>query len=104
MFVMTSPAEMQSITMLEAMASGLPIAAVHAGALPELCQDGKNGRLFNTDDASELSNLMLEMLADPKRLKTMATVSRQIAVSHSFDKTQKAFTSLYEELLSQSEV
>lgn len=40
--VMPSPAELQSIATLEAMASGQPIVAVDAGALRELCQDGVN--------------------------------------------------------------
>ncbi|OYW86463.1 hypothetical protein B7Z17_00320, partial [Candidatus Saccharibacteria bacterium 32-49-10] len=44
-FCMPSPAELQSIATLEAMSSGQPVVAVDAGALKELCQDGRNGYL-----------------------------------------------------------
>ena len=37
---MTSAVELQSISTLEAIASGLPVVAAHARALPELVADG----------------------------------------------------------------
>lgn len=42
-FVMPSPVELQSIATLEAMASGLPIVAADAMALPELVKGGRTG-------------------------------------------------------------
>jgi len=43
---MPCPNELQSIATLEAMASGLPVVAANAVALPELIEDGRNGVLF----------------------------------------------------------
>jgi len=42
LFVIAGIAELQSIVTMEAMASGLPVVAVNAMALPELVHDGEN--------------------------------------------------------------
>ena len=44
-FAIASEAELQSLVTMEAMASGLPVVAVNAGALPELVHAGENGFL-----------------------------------------------------------
>ena len=63
-YTIASPAELQCITALEAMASGVPIVAVNAGALPELCQDGCNGYLFSLDDDQEAAEKIISLLDD----------------------------------------
>jgi glycosyltransferase involved in cell wall biosynthesis len=50
LFAMPSIAELQSIATMEAMASGRPIVAADAMALPHLVHDGDNGYLFPPDD------------------------------------------------------
>ena len=44
-FAIASEAELQSLVTMEAMASGLPVVAVNAGALGELVHPGENGFL-----------------------------------------------------------
>jgi 1,2-diacylglycerol 3-alpha-glucosyltransferase len=57
-FSIMSPFEGQSIVTLQAVASGLPIIAANAGALPEFVMDGKNGFLVGTYDAKTLADRM----------------------------------------------
>lgn len=97
-FAISSPAELQSIATLEAMASGLPIAAAKAGALPELCSNGENGLLFETDNATSLAAALTTLAADPALRQRMGAASRKAALGHALDKTINQFESLYAEV------
>jgi glycosyltransferase involved in cell wall biosynthesis len=58
-------AELQGIAVMEAMATGLPVLAANAVALPELVENGENGFLFELDP-EDLAARMLQMLASPR--------------------------------------
>jgi len=98
-FAMPSPAELQSIATLEAMASGLPIVAVNVGALYELCQDEKNGYLFGLDDAHEMAEKLQKLLNDSTLRKKMAGQSLAIAKTHELSHTIDQFVKLYQHVL-----
>ncbi len=82
MFLMASPAELQSIVILEAMATGLPIVSVDVAALKELCQDGVNGYLFKRDDYQELAVKTLAILENPQRQQDFGKASLKIIGDH----------------------
>lgn len=94
-FAITSPAELQSVVTLEAAASGLPIVASRAGALPELVRDGENGRLVGRDDPRALADALVEILADSARRKRMGDASRRLAEQHDFDKSVDEYEAVY---------
>jgi glycosyltransferase involved in cell wall biosynthesis len=70
-FVMPSYYETFGISVIEAMAHGLPVVATRAGALPELIQDGINGFTVETGNPSALASAMQKILDDPQRALTM---------------------------------
>ncbi len=82
MFALASPAELQSIVMLEAMATGLPIVSVDVAALKELCHDGENGYLFARDDFKGLAKHIIALLGDPRRRAAFGQASQQIVREH----------------------
>jgi len=99
-FGMPSPAELQSIAMLEAMASGKPVVAVDAGALKELCQDGRNGFLCPKDDPEAIAAAISKLLEDDKLCSKMSQESLKIAETHDLKHTIKRFEDIYTELIS----
>jgi glycosyltransferase involved in cell wall biosynthesis len=96
LFVISSPAELQSIVTLEAMASGLPIIATDVAALKELCHDGKNGFLFPENDVPSLAAKMITILTDnilAARLgkESMRIVSESHTTQVTFDEYNRVY-------------
>lgn len=98
-FAMPSPAELQSIACLEAMASGQPIVAVDAGALRELCQDQRNGYLCEQDDEVMIADGLLAIIADPNLRAAMSRESLAIAHTHDLRTTLERFETIYGSLV-----
>ena len=61
-FAIPSIAELQSIATMEAMASGLPVVAANAMALPHLVHNGKNGYLFEPANVDDLAAKLTKVL------------------------------------------
>ena len=96
LFAMPSIAELQSIATMEAMASGRPIVAADAMALPHLVHDGDNGYLFPPDDVKAFADRLLKVLtADQKELDRLSENSLHLIKSHDIDRTISIFESLY---------
>ncbi len=95
-FAMPSIAELQSIATMEAMASGRPVVAADAMALPHLVHDGDNGYLFPPDDVKAFADRLLKILtADQKELDRLSENSLHLIQSHDIDRTIGIFESLY---------
>lgn len=100
-FAMPSPAELQSIATLEAMASGKPVVAVDAGALGELCQDGRNGILCEKDNIDEFAAGLKRLLENDKLNARYAKESLAIAKTHDIEHTLDKFEEIYEAVIRQ---
>lgn len=95
-FAMPSIAELQSIATLEAMASGLPVVAARAMALPHLVHDGENGYLFVPGDVDDLADKLTTVLtAGPEELERLKRTSLAYTASHDIERTLSTFESLY---------
>ena len=95
-FAMPSIAELQSIATLEAMASGLPIVAANAMALPHLVHHKQNGYLFEPGDIDELAHRLDQVLRmSPTKLEKMKRESLKIVEAHDINRTLDTFEALY---------
>lgn len=98
-YCMPSPAELQSIATLEAMASGQPIVAVDAGALRELCQDGRNGFLCTQDDVDAIAEGLTILVSDAEKREKMGKESSAIALTHDLETTLNRFEEIYRKII-----
>ena len=95
-FAMPSIAELQSISTMEAMATGLPIVAANAMALPHLVHDGENGFLFEPGNVDELAEKLTRVLTMPEdELLKFKNESLKLIEAHDIQRTLDTFESLY---------
>ena len=75
-FVLPSLAEGISNTILEAMATALPVVATRVGGNIELVDDGRTGALVPPDDVEALAQALVRMAADPAHATALGRAGR----------------------------
>ena len=102
LFVIAGIAELQSIVTMEAMASGLPVVAVNAMALPELVHDGENGYLFSDGDSQMIAEKVIAILTNQPMREEMSQKSLEIIKNHDINKIVEKYESIYGEVVGRS--
>ncbi|MBB6145178.1 N-acetyl-alpha-D-glucosaminyl L-malate synthase BshA [Silvibacterium bohemicum] len=79
--LMLMPSEMESfgLVALEAMACKVPTIATRVGGVPELIDDGLNGRLFPVGDIAGMADATIDLLSDDRKHEQFAVAGRQTA-------------------------
>jgi glycosyltransferase involved in cell wall biosynthesis len=98
--VNTSDREGLPISLLEAMAEGVPVVAVDAGGNGEIVKTGKTGILVKTGDINGIANGICQILENPDLGKQLGlTGQARVSEFYSLDKTTKMWEKLYKDVL-----
>lgn len=76
LLALSSRNEGTPVSLLEAMAAGVPVVAAAVGGVPDLVQDRVTGRLTPAGDAGALASAMAEVLADRRAAAAYAAAAR----------------------------
>jgi sugar transferase (PEP-CTERM/EpsH1 system associated) len=96
-FVLPSLAEGISNTILEAMASGLPVIATRVGGNPELVVEGRTGWLVPPSDAESLADAMVASASDPSGARVAGRAGRaEVERKYSLEAMVSAYQNAYD--------
>jgi glycosyltransferase involved in cell wall biosynthesis len=95
-FVLSSTTEGISLTLLEAMATGLPVVATNVGGNPEVVIDGETGYLVPSQNPDEMARKLLLLINDEKLRcqmgeKGRARVIAQFSIKESASKYEELY-------------
>ena len=82
MFILPSRSEGISLTILEAMASGLPVVATEVGGNPEVIEAGRSGLLVPAGDPAALARAVLHLAANSEEAQRMGHAARHRVEKH----------------------
>lgn len=103
-FVLPSLAEGISNTILEAMATGLPVIATDVGGNAELVESGRTGDLVPAADVEALAQRILVYARDPERGRAFGQAGRtRVERQFSLETMVRRYQDLYDQMLRDAE-
>jgi len=102
-FVLTSLSEAASLTLLEAMAAGLPVVVTNVGGNPEIVRNHIDGLLVPRHNDSALADALQTLLQGPKRAAAMgASGQERVHEKYDLNRTISRYCQLYQQLASET--
>lgn len=99
-FLLTSISEGIPLTVIEAMAAGLPVVGTAVGGMAEVVVDGETGFLVPSGNDAELAGRVVRLAAAPELGEQMGRAGRIRAQAQFSEATMHArYQALYEEML-----
>ncbi|HKW13162.1 MAG TPA: glycosyltransferase [Candidatus Krumholzibacteria bacterium] len=88
------------LSLLEAMACGIPVIATRVGSVPEVVADGETGLLVEPGSAGELAAAIDATLQDPAAaLRRAEFARRRVEAYYSVDRTVSGYRRLFDEMI-----
>lgn len=99
LFCLPSLAEGTPVSLLEAMACGLPVVASRVGGIPEVVTEGEHGYLVPPSDTEALATALARYVADPDLARRHGDAARRrIEQRFGMDAMLSAYLGLYDRL------
>jgi len=101
-FLNASFVDNQPLSVLEAMASGMPVVTTPIGDIPNMVQDGESGTLVPAGDPSAMAKAATLLLEQPERAALMARRAQESLMQYDWSNVGPAWADTYRRLASAS--
>jgi 1,2-diacylglycerol 3-alpha-glucosyltransferase len=98
-FITASQSENMPISIIEAMACGLPVVAVRARGIPDIVHHNENGLLAPPDRPELLARAIVKIFSSPEDLQKKGNASRKLAEQYSKKNIAQSMVELYEAVI-----
>lgn len=97
--LVTSTSEIQPMTILQAMAVGLPVVGARAGGVPECIIDGDTGYLVEPKDKNGYVEKLLFLLNDQLLRENFGVAARKVVLNYSPEYIARQFEEVYKKAI-----
>jgi L-malate glycosyltransferase len=97
-FINTTTADNTPVTVIEAMALGLPVVSTNVGGVPYLISTNVNGLLVDSGDSDAMANQIAWLIRNPSRASELAIRARQHVESFAWDSVKLKWFALLDEI------
>jgi len=101
-FVTASVTEVHPLSVIEAMATGLPILGIASPGVSDMVEDGTTGLIADGQDLLLYTALMVRLVAETDLRQRMGEEARKAASAYSIERTSQLLQEKYEELIETS--
>jgi 1,2-diacylglycerol 3-alpha-glucosyltransferase len=102
-FLTASTTEIHPLSVLEALASGLPVVGVDAGGVGDIIQHGETG-LLSQNDVTEITQNLIKLIDNRDLLVSLGRNAETAAQQFDIKRTHKLLLETYQELIEQKRV
>jgi 1,2-diacylglycerol 3-alpha-glucosyltransferase len=101
-FVTASVTEVHPLTVIEAMASGLPVLGIDSPGIGDTINDSLTGYLVPDQDLAGFTAKMVRLAVDHAARKAMGVQARNEAQNYSIENTSRVMEQYYEQVVNQA--
>jgi glycosyltransferase involved in cell wall biosynthesis len=94
-----SLADNMPISILEALASGVPVVSTNVGGVPFVVEDGKTALLVPPGDHEAMAQACLRLLADPALAEKQIQAGQELAREFAWNRVRGKLFAVYSEAL-----
>lgn len=99
-FLNTTTIDNTPVSVIEAMASGLPVVSTKVGGVPWLVRDGDNGLLVQSNDSDAMAKAVLQLIENPELRTNIALRAKAQAAAMDYEQVIPRWSSLFHEISS----
>jgi glycosyltransferase involved in cell wall biosynthesis len=98
-FAFPTRGDCSPLAIMEAMASGLPVISTKIGAIPEMLDFGKCGKLIDIDSVEQLTDALMKLSGNANMILNMSRNAKAFALEHfSAEKNYSSLVGLIEKI------